>query len=115
LLRLIEAVNLVYKQNRALVVFLLALLSGRNCISNLFYPRQDSINRNEVSAGGIGNNPSEGCFSGTRWTKKDQGRKLVSLNRTAQQASWANNVVLPDELIKGAGTHPGSEGCLVVR
>jgi hypothetical protein len=40
---------------------------------------------------------------------------LVSLNRTAQQASWANNVVLPDKFIEGARTHSGSEGCLVVR
>lgn len=54
----------------------------------------------------IGNDPRQGCFSGSGRSKKDNRRKPVRLNSPPQQPPFSDNVFLSDILVKIPWTHP---------
>ena len=66
LLGLVEAVNLVNKEDGAASVLATKFLGSSNRFPDVFHPGQYSINRNEVGAGGVGNNLGQGGFAGSR-------------------------------------------------
>lgn len=58
---------------------------------------------------GVLNFLRQGGLSTAGWAVKDQAAKVIRLNEARQQASFADDVRLPDHLIKCAGPHAHRE------
>jgi hypothetical protein len=79
-------------------------------LANVLDPGQHRVDRNEVGQGAVGDDLGEGCFAGAGGTVEDDRGELVGLDGAAQEATGADDRVLADEFIEGAGPHPGGEG-----
>src|SRR3972149_6375375 len=69
----------------------------------------DGGDRLEVGAGLAGDDAGEGGLAGAGWPPEDHRRGLAGLDRLAQEAALANDLLLADELVEGLGPHAGGE------
>src|SRR5438094_6804575 len=84
LLRLIESVNLIDKDDRA-VARPARLFRACHDFLNLFDSGQDRAEWNESGLGHLGDDLSEGCFTDTGRAPKDHRRNLVALDGRPQR------------------------------
>ena len=76
---------------------------------------QNGIEAAEVAAGGVGDDPSQGGFPRAWRAMQDQAAEAISSNGSAQQAAWAEDGVLANELIKAARPQALSERSLLLQ
>ena len=112
-LGLAPAVAFIQQQISRLVVQPQVLFRFVKNIPQLFYPGGYGIELYKPPAGGIGNDPGQRGLSRAGRAKEDGGLKTVGHNSPAQKPSGAYNMLLPDELIQGSGTHTIGQGGLL--
>src|SRR6266699_3256131 len=105
LLCLVEAMNFVDKQNSALSGELPQSPGIFHHFSQVGYARRDSTEPDEVCMRLEGNYLSERGLAAARRPPEDHGRNGVCLNAAAQNSSWPQDVLLPDNLIESARSH----------
>ena len=111
----VEAVDLIDEQQGAQAVTAKALLGLLHFSAQIFDPSQHGVEAAEVTAGGIGNDARQGCFAGSGRTMQDQTAEPISGNGSAQQAAWAQDRLLANELIEAARPQPLGERCLLLQ
>ena len=63
-----------------------------------------------MRVGGVGDHLGDGRFTRARRTVEDDGAKqAVCLDGAAQERVFADDVILPDDLIKRLRTHAGGK------
>ena len=108
LLRLVEAVDLIHKENGALAetaVFLRLL----HDLFDLFYAAGDRGKVDEIRLGTVGYDAREGGLAHSRRTPEDHGADVVALDETAEHFSLAEEVFLPAILIQRLRTQARGE------
>jgi hypothetical protein len=63
LLGLVEAMNLIYKQNRPAIGVHKQILGILHNLLDILHTRRNGIKLEECRLGGIGDNPSNGCLA----------------------------------------------------
>ena len=107
LLGLVEAVNLVDKDDGALAVaaVVLRLLHHR---ANLLDAAGDGREVDEFGPGVVGDHPGKAGFAHPRRPPEDHRGDAVALNQAAQHLAGAQQVLLPDKFVQRLRPHPGS-------
>src|SRR5690606_3903830 len=105
LLRLVPAVDLVYKERGALVIQIAPLARFGNRLADLFDARQHGVNRDEMAFGGVGDDARQGCFAGPRRPVEDERRELVGLDGSSHRRPGTNVLLLAHKFIKRPWTH----------
>ena len=104
LLGLVEAVDLVHQEDSALAVQQPPLLGLFDHPPDVGDAGQDGAKGLEVRLGAVGDDHGQrGLARAGRPPEDDGGEEAVGLDGAAQQPSRANNVLLTDHLIQGAG------------
>src|SRR5688572_25591368 len=98
LLRLVEPVNLIDEQNRALSKPPGLFRHGHDVL-DLFYSRKNCAEENEGRLGHVGDDLSQRGLSDSRRSPKDHGGNLVSLNRGAEGFSRTKKMILTQHFI----------------
>jgi hypothetical protein len=109
LLPLIEAVNLIYKQNRPLPVHPHTVFRGLYHFFHIFFSRHRSINLRKLRAGSIGYDLRKRRFPCSRRTIENDRAYLIRLNRTVKQLVLSDNMLLSYHLIKSLWAQPGCQ------
>ncbi len=112
LLRFVPAMDFIYKEGGALAVEAASFLSGGDGFTDLLDPGQNGIDGNKMALGTVGDDHRQRRFAGAGRPIKDERGKLVCLNRSSQQAAWADNVFLADEFCQCPRPHPVGQGGL---
>ncbi len=73
-------------------------------------PAKHGVEGDEVGLGAVGDHPGQGGLARARRTIEDQAAQLVRLDGPAQQAAWADDVILAHELVQGARAHTVRQG-----
>jgi hypothetical protein len=105
LLGFVPAVDFVDKEGGALAVEVAPFLGFGDGFSNLGDAGEDGVDGDEVAAGAVGDDGGEGGFAGSGGAVEDERGELVSLDRSAKEAAWPNDVFLTGVLIKSTGPH----------
>ncbi|MEI2776444.1 MAG: hypothetical protein V9G19_10830 [Tetrasphaera sp.] len=109
LLRLVKAMYLVDKEDGALAVEAGAFLRLGHGLANLLDAGEHRVERDEVGAGGVGDDPRQCRLARARWAIEDQAAQLVGLDGAAQQPPRADDVLLADVLGQSARAHACSQ------
>ncbi len=112
LLCLVEAVDLVDKQDRLLGAHAEALLRLGDDATEVGDAGGDGGDRLEVGAGEAGDDAGEGGLAGAGRSPEDHRRGFAGLDRLAEETALADDMLLADELVEGTGAHAGGEGGL---
>ena len=112
LLRLVEAMDLVEEEDRRLVRGPAALVRALDHGANLGAAGVDRRELLERPAAGGGDDPRQGRLPGARRPVEDRRVGLPGLDRGAQRRPLAQQVLLPDELLQRARSHPHRQGRL---
>ena len=115
LLRLVEAVDLVDEHDRAPAGITPPQLGCRHDLLDVLDAREDGAELDEVRPGHVRHDAPEGGLAGTGWSPQDDRVQHVALDRVAQGPARREDVILPDELIQGAGPHAVGEGSTLLR
>src|SRR5699024_8184075 len=107
LLGLVEAVNLVDKDDGALAVaaVVLRLLHHR---ADLLDAAGDGREADARGPGVAGDHPGKAGFAHPRRPPEDHRGDAVALNKAAQRLAGAQQVLLPDKFVQRLRPHPGS-------
>ena len=106
LLGLVEAVDFVHEEDRALAELPAALLRLRDRLPDVGDAGQHRVDGDEVAAGGVGDDARQRRLARARRPVEDDRAELVGLDRPAQQPSRPDDVLLADELVQRARPHP---------
>ena len=109
LLRLVEAVNLIDKQQGGLPHDPIGLRLLHD-LFDLFDAAGHSAEVNEVGSGLSCDNPGQRSLSNSRRAPEDHGGHLVLLNELAQNLSLSQQVLLPHILLQRLRTQPACQG-----
>ncbi len=113
LLRLVEAVDFIHKEDRLLAVQPAALLRHRHGVADVLDPGQHGVDGDEMGGRGVGDDARQGGLAAAGRPPEDDRRQLVGLNRAAQQTARPNDVFLADELVQRARAHARGQRRLV--
>ena len=94
LLSFVEAVNLINKQESALISELGVGAGLLDLCSNLSHIGFHSVQRFETRAGRIGHDPREGGFSGSGGAVENQGCESVCFNGAPEEFAFSEDVLL---------------------
>ena len=97
--------HLIHKEARALAVLGGALLRLGHGLANLLDAGEYGVERNEVRAGGIGNDLRQRRLARAGWPIEDEAAQLIGLNGATQQPPGTNDVLLADVFLEGARAH----------
>ena len=86
------------------------LACGIHFDPKVLHTRQHGIEAAEVSAGVVGNDPSQGGFADPRRSMQDQVADPIGLDGAAQKPSIGQDPALPLKFFQGARTHPVGQG-----
>ncbi|OQA43300.1 MAG: hypothetical protein BWY52_01914 [Chloroflexi bacterium ADurb.Bin325] len=114
LLRLVEAVHLVHKEDGALAELAAALLGLCDGLADIVDAREHRVDGDEMAARGIGDDACEGRLARARRPVEDERAELIRLDRAAQQAARPHDVRLADELVQRARPHARGERSLLL-
>ena len=109
LLSLVPAVHLVHEEDGAPAVQLPPLVGRRRGLADVLHPGEHGVQALEVAPRGVRDDPGEGGLPRARRPVEDERGQLVRLDRAAQQAPGAEDVVLAHELLDGPGPHARRE------
>jgi len=106
LLRLVPAVNLIHKQDRALAVQPAALPRFLDHAAQFGYAGQHRRQFFEMRAGMVGDQLRQGRFAGSRRAKEDdRAEQPVGFNRAAQGLARPDDVLLSHKLVQRKRAH----------
>ena len=106
LLSLIEAVDLINKQNRFLSVHTKQILRLVHRLFHIFFSRRCRIELPEFRTGRIGDHFCQRCLPCARRSVKNNGAQLIRLDRPVQQPSLPDDMFLTDNFLQCLRTHP---------
>ena len=115
LLALVEAMNLVDEQDRALALAAPALFGRLQHLADVLDARQHRAHGFEMGPGQAADDVSERRLAGARRAPEDEGPELILLDRTSQGRARAEGFVLAEDLVEGAGTHAIGQGSIGAR
>ena len=101
--------DLVYEEDRALPVHAQSLPGLCGLAPQVRNARGDRADRAEVALGLPGHDACQGRLAGAGRTPQDDGRQLVGLDTLAQNTTGSDDVLLPNEIVEGARSHPGGQ------
>jgi hypothetical protein len=110
LLGFIEAVDFVDKEDSMLLAELAQLL----CL--VYYPAQVRDSSGDGAEGDkprvrlAGNNLCQRGFAAAGWPPEDHGWNAITFDAAAQEPARFYQVLLPHDLIEGAGAHARGQG-----
>src|ERR1051326_7299172 len=104
LLRAVEAVDLVHEEDR-LRAALLVGVGLRHDLADLFHARQHGGERDEARAGRVRHQRGERRLAGARRAPEDHRVQLAALEGGAEDATLAEQIVLPDDFVERARPH----------
>jgi hypothetical protein len=110
LLRLVEAMNLVEKQDRPPATSALIFRVADRC-TNFLYTRRHRRQRGKASPKLRRQDLRQRRLACARWSPQNQRRKLLRLKRSRKQLSRPKQVLLTDELIEAARSHSLCQRC----
>ena len=105
LLRLVEAVNLVYEQDRALASQTPGPLGGRHDFLDVLDAGEHRAERDEARLRPLGDEPSDRRLARTRRSPEDDRLQPIALDGLPQRTPGPEHVLLPDDLIEAARPH----------
>jgi hypothetical protein len=109
LLGFVEAVNLVDEQQRALALAFEGVACFGEHVADVFHAAGDGIELAEPGAGLTREQVGERGLSRAGRTVENHCRQAVGLDEASQQLSFAQEVLLTDELIQRARPHAAGE------
>ena len=66
-----------------------------------------------MSVGGVGDHPGDGGLAGSGRSVKDDGaEKPVCFNGSPEQGAFADDMLLPNDIVQCLWAHSGSQRCL---
>ena len=109
LLGFIEAVDFVDEEDGRLVAQLAPFLCLADFLADFGDVGLHAIEHFEAAVCGIGDDGSQGCFTGSWWAVEYEGGKSVSLDGAAQQGAFAEDVFLACDFLQRAWAHACGE------
>jgi len=110
LLGLVPAVDLVDKEDGALVVHAQPLFGLVDDLAQILDAGSDGVERGEVPLGGIGDHVRQGGLAHARRPPEDDRGQVVSFDGPPQQPPAPDDILLPDEFFQRARPHPCGQG-----
>ena len=114
-MRLVEAVNLVDEEHRALVPELGVGAGLFDLGADLRDVGLHSVESLEAGSGRVGHHPGEGGFPGAGWAVEDERGEAIRLDGAAEEFALAEDVLLAGNLGEREGTHAGSQRFVCAR
>ena len=114
LLALVEAVDLIYEEDGALLLQAEAVAGLSDDAAEVGDAGSDGGDGLEMGAGEGGDDAGEGGLAGAGGAPEDDGGELISLYGPAEDVAGADELLLADELVEGAGAHAGGQRGLAV-
>ena len=111
----VEAVHFIDEQQGAQAMAAEPFLGLLHFRAQILDARQHGIEAAEVAAGGVGDDPRQGGFARAWRAMQDQAAEPISSDGSPQQAAWAEDGVLANELIKAARPQSLSERRLLLQ
>jgi hypothetical protein len=105
LLCFVESVDFVDEKQGFLLLGRKAMFRFGQHVAELFHAIGDGRELPKDAAAGLGKNVSECCFAGAGRTVKNNRAKPVGSEQAAEQFSFAEKVLLPDEFVERLRTH----------
>ena len=106
LLGLVEPVDLVEEQDRALAPLPQPLVGPGHHVAHVLHAGGDRRQRLERLGGVAGDHPGEGGLAGAGRPPEDHRRQPVGLDQHPQRLAGADQVVLADDVVERAGPEP---------
>src|SRR5262245_1355377 len=103
--------DFVDEENRAAAVEREAVASLVDDLPELLHPREHRRERHELGACRVREKMRERRLAGAGRTPEDQRVEHAALDHLAQDAAWAEQMLLTDELVERRRTHPLCERC----
>ena len=114
LLRFVEAVDLIHEHSRSRAV-LARSFRVRHDLLDFFDPRKHCAELDELRAGHVRDDLRQRGLTSSWRSPQDQGSDIVALNLRPQRLARRDQVLLPDEFIQRARTHPVRQRPRLVR
>src|SRR5512145_2525126 len=102
--------HFIHKEDGPLLHGLLALAGIGNGLADIRDAGEDGIDRDKMTARGIGNDHRQGRFPRAWWPIENERRELVGFYRPPQEASWPEDVFLANKLPQRARSHTCCQG-----
>ena len=109
LLALIEAVNLVHKQDGLLPVHAEGVLGLLHYLLHVLFPGHSGVNLGKPGAGRVGNHLGQSRLPRSRRPVKNDRAQLICLDGAVKQLILPDDMLLPHYLVQGGGPQPGSQ------
>src|SRR5262245_26336593 len=106
LLRSIEAVDLVAKQNRALTLELAPLIGLPDDLADARHSLGDGGERLEMALRVIGDDARQGRLAGSRRAPENAASHVAATDQLAQRLPPSQQLLLAEKLVQRAGAHP---------
>src|SRR5262245_39902976 len=106
LLRAIEAVDLVAKQNRALALEFPPLIGLADDLADARHPLGDRGERLEMSLRVIGDDARQGRLAGSRRAPENAAAHVAATDQLAQRLPRSQELLLAEKLVQRTRTHP---------
>ena len=110
MLRSIEPVDLVAKEDRAAAFGLATQLGFANDLAHARHAFGDGTERHEGFVGVAGEQTRERGLAAPRWAPEHHARDRALLDRLAQRFAGAEQLLVPQEIVERFGTQPMGEG-----
>ena len=110
LLPLVEAMDFVAEEDRALPLILQPLLGLLDDLAHARHAFGDRGKRLEVPVGVISDDFGERGFAGPRWAPEDARTDVASADQIPERFARTEEVLLAEELLERFRPHPGGEG-----
>ena len=98
--------DLINEQDRLFSKHSTVVLCLCDNLFHIFFACHSRIDLHKLRAGRIRDHPRKSRFARSGRSVKNDGGKLVRLNRTVQKLVLSDNVLLPDYLIQRPGPQP---------
>ena len=115
LLRFVEMMNLVDKQDRFLLGSAETIRRPRNQATHFGDVAFHAANPDKLGMRNFGDNARERCFAAAGRTGENHGRQAISFDCASQKFSRPENMFLADEFLERARAHARGERCGAVR
>src|SRR5579859_4230493 len=109
LLRLIEAMNLVDKEDSALPGELLQLVGFIYHFAQVRHTGRDGAQRHKTRMAVACDHLGQRRFAAARWPPEDHRSDAIGFDSAAEEASWRQQLLLPHDVIEGTRSHTGCQ------
>jgi hypothetical protein len=106
LLRLVEAVNLVDEDDRALAARTARRLGRRHHLLDVLDAREHGAERDETRLRAVRDHARDGRLAGARRPPEDDGLQPIPVDRLAERPAGSEDLLLAHDLVEGAWAHP---------